>query len=208
MVRKAVIALGFVALTFSGSPLLAEKLSKADRAAIAASAEDVAKKVTIKNDPLDTSIVLSTENFKRDKVNFIGTGADKFLRASIDKTTGETIYQVYFWSQYISSSWAFMDGMTYETPSGPASAEVRRLASDVNCSSSAYVGCTYLEHIAADIPEDILRNVSNGATAGSDVQWKFRISGKSIESFTTGLLTTEIAGLIIAVDAEKVKLTQ
>jgi hypothetical protein len=184
----------------ASSPVAAEKLTKADRIAIASSPEQVAAKVEVKNEPLDIVISVSTEPFTPKKLSgWNPYGADKFLRAFIDKKTGTAKFQIYFWTSYLGNDWQFLTALNYETPAGPVQAKAERLSGDVSCGR---IGCNYMEHLIADIPESILREASQGAEAGTDDQWGFRIYAKQAEPLTTSFLKTEIAGLLIVVDRE------
>ena len=190
----AICALG------ASQALAAEKLTKADKLAIASSPEQIAAKAEVKNDDLDTTISISTEPFTPKKLTiFSPHGSDKFLRAFVDKRSGKTLFQIYFWTSYLGRDWLFLNGLNYESPAGPVSAKAERLAGDVTCGR---IGCNYMEHLVAEIPEAVLRSVSAGAQAGTDEQWAFRIYAKQAEPLSTTFLKTEIAGLLIAVDKE------
>ncbi len=193
--RLPIIAAALVLAPASAS---AQKLTKADLAAIAATPAQVAAMVTVKNDPLDHAIQVSSEPFFVVKSGLLRmTSGDKFMRAFVDKRTGATEYQFYLWTNY-SGDWQFFDRLNYESSSGPVSAEVHKVASKVlGCTR---YGCTLQEHIAADIPESVLRQVAMGASPGADVTWKVRVYGRSTEGVTTGILKTEVAGFLMAVD--------
>jgi hypothetical protein len=180
-----------------------EKLGKAEKAAIAASPQQVADTIEVKSDPLDTVVRLSSEPFYKQKGVFGITSGDKFLRAMIDKKTGATLVQVYLWFTY-SGEWLFIDRMNYLGPDGLKSIEGKRIDSDVG-SCSAY-GCTKTEHVAFSIPLADLEFASKDAQAGDDGQWQFKLFGRYETGQTTGLLKTEVAGMLLAVAREQEKL--
>jgi hypothetical protein len=185
------------------SAVHAQKLTKAQRKAIAMSPAEVSMLATVRNDPLDTTIQVTTEPFYVEKNGLLKVvNGDNFLRAFIDKKTGDTKYQLYIWLNY-SGEWVFIDRLNYETPSGPEVATVHQVAREVlQCGR---YGCTHQEHIAADIPEKVLRSVAADAAGGVDRRWNFRLFGRSTEGHNGAILKTEAAGLLLAV--ERVKAT-
>ena len=201
MVRTA--ALISIVLTFI-VPTQAQKLGKDVLAAIATSPEQIAERAVVKNDPLDTVVRVDTSNFYVDRQGLLKfVSSDKFMRAVIDKKTGEANFQIYLWTEY-SGDWMFFNRLNYMGPTGPESVEVHQIERRV-VSCSRY-GCTHVEHIAADIPESVLRDVAKDAKAGVDASWLVKVFGKSTEGSTTGVLKTEIAGILLAVDRERAKL--
>lgn len=203
MIRSA-LALGVMLLAGSVA-IAAPKLTKAEQAAVNATPEEVAAKVAISNDPLDTVIKVSSEPFYVVRSGLLRmVNADKFVRAMIDKKTGETVFQVYIYTTY-SGEWMFINRATIETPSGPEDANFVEIDRRV-ISCTGTFGCVHREDFAIDVPEKVLREVSRGAKGGTDDIWNMRLYAKTGQAETTGILKAEIAGLLIAVDREREKL--
>jgi hypothetical protein len=178
-----------------------DRLSKEEARAVAATPEDVANSVEIHDDSLDTVIRISTQPFFQTHVNIMtSTGGDKFARALIDKKTGKTIFQIYVTTTY-QRDWQFFDRVNYETAEGPVSTEVTKIAQNVlDC--PRYGACIHSEDFAFEVPEATLRDIAKGAAAGTDASWRFKVFGRGSEE-TTGMLKTELAGLLIAVDRKR-----
>lgn len=189
----------------AASPAVAkEKLSKRERAAIAMTPEQIADMAEVINDPMDTVITISTRPFFTNKTGLLGISTeDKFVRAFIDKKTGQVAYQGYFWVQYIGE-WQFFDSVNIELPDGPQPTKADRVADRVV--SCGVYGCIKQEDIAFDIPDMVMRNVAADAKPGVDASWQFRVTGRIAGGLTTGILKTEIAGALIAAEREIAKL--
>lgn len=191
-------ATGLLVGAFSAQPAIA---GKAEDEAIARSPADATRYITIANDRLDTSITLSSEPFYLKKDGLLRVvNADQFMRAWIDKKTGKATFQVYIWARY-GNNWQNFNRATYTTSDGPVDAEVVNISSDVE-GCSAY-GCTLREDFGFSVPEDVVRYAAEGAAAGTGERWEYRIYSKSGPPQTTGLLKTEIAGLLRRVDLER-----
>lgn len=176
----------------------AADLSKSERAAVAATPEQIAQLARVRNDPLDTLLRIDTHGFH----NTGRRGADKFARVTIDKKSGVSSFQIYVWAR--SSGEALgVHRVNYETPDGPVSVDVLHIDTDVlTCVGR---GCVYEEHFAFSVPEETLRRIASGAKGGIDDSWKFKVFAKGREE-TTGILRTEAAGLLLAVDRERARL--
>ncbi len=157
--------------------------------------------VTIKDDSLDTVARFSTVNGFQEKRGVLGImWDDNFLRGFIDKKTGKRSYQVYNLIQYTGSNWRFYNLVNYEAPGGPRSKELILISRDVNCSGSRYGGCTYAEHVAFDVDEELLRFVARLYQPGARVAWRYKLVPKRGEDYQDGLLPAEIAGFLQRMD--------
>jgi len=201
--RKLALAIAF---TVVSAPTISysEKLSKDQQAAIAKSPAEIADLAQVRNDPLDTVISIDTSKFYSQKDGILKiVNNDKFMRALIDKKTGTTVFQVYLMTRY-AGDWRFFDRVNYLGPNGPESANVHQISRSVaGCSQ---FGCLHEEHIAADIPEEVLKRVAAEAVAGADSSWHIKVFGRSADGVTTGVLKTEVAGLLLAVERERTKM--
>jgi hypothetical protein len=166
--------------------------------AVSLTKEHFANTATVKDDSLDTVATISTVNGFQEKQGLVGiVWDDNFLRAFIDKKTGKTSYQLYQVIYYKGSDWNFYQTVNFETPSGPQSKPVTLINRDVKCTSS---GCRYVEHIAFDVDESLLRTIANGYSPGKRVAWQFKFKAKSGQEWTDGMLPAEVAGLLYKVD--------
>ena len=200
---RNLLAFFSLAVGLADPALAVAKLGKAEKAAIAASSQQIADAVQVKSDSLDTVVRLSTEPFYKAKGPFGIISGDKFLRATINKKTGVTIIQVYLWFSY-NGEWQFINRMNYMGPKDLQSIVGKKIDSDVG-SCSAY-GCLKTEHVAFVIPREHLEFVSKGAEAGVDGEWQFKLFGRYEDGQTSAMLKTEIAGMLIAIDREREKL--
>lgn len=206
MGRASLVCYAAPLIALLSVPANAQKLSKGERAAIAATPEQIADMASVRNDPLDTVITITTEPFFQERSGLLRTvQADKFVRVLIDKKTGQSTFQVYVWVTY-EGDWHFADRVNYETKGGPVSAVVRRINSDVQ--SCTRYSCSKREDIAFNVPEADIREIAATAEAGKDQSWMFRIYGRTEGGTTTGILRTEVAGALIAADRERALLNK
>ncbi len=99
---------------------------------------------TLKDDSLDTIATITTVNGFQEKRGLLSiVWDDNFLRAHINKKTGQTSFQVYQSIYYQGSGWNFYQTANFETPSGPKSVSATIINRDVDCKNSLYksFGC-------------------------------------------------------------------
>jgi hypothetical protein len=193
-----VVALGSFA-TISSTPAEAQKQSKQLQKLLALTPADFQRTATLKDDSLDTVAQISTEPGFQEKRGLLKiVWNDNFLRAFIDKKTGATVFQVY---QYISyqGSWHFYDTANFETPDGPQSVQVTVINRNVN-SCSAYLGCSFTEHVGFEAPESLLRAIAAQYSTNPSMIWRFKFGSKAGGDWKDGMVASEVAGLLAAVD--------
>lgn len=198
MLRKALLTAGATfAVTLSTSVF--GQVSKQEKQAIAMSPSQVAAVAEVKGlkDDLDPSVWISTEPFLKRKGN-----ADKFLRANIDKITGEVFYQLYLrgsWSTRLS-----FDRATLMIDDRLQSAPVRQVWADVSCSR---YGCTYYQDFAVDFSREQLETLCKES---DDIDLRVRLFGQSVDGVNIVFLRNEAEGLLLAVDTvlEQVQIDQ
>lgn len=191
-----------LALASSGGIAAKEKkVPKQVRELLAMSPADHAARVTVSDDSMETVAKLHTQESFQEKRGLLGiVWNDVFLRAFVDKTTGRTSYQVYFTFRGVQSSWPRLASANYEGPEGLKSTDLDRLASDVDCAgSNLYGGCTYMEAVAFEVDEDLLRTIADRHGTG-DAVWRIRFKGQSGINIDEGLVPAEVAGLLARVD--------
>jgi len=156
---------------------------------------------TVKDDFLDTVATITTINGFQEKRGLLGiVWDDNFLRAHIDKKSGKTSFQLYQVIYYQRSGWNFFQTVNFETASGPQSKPLTIIKRDVDCTGSRYSGCTYIEHVAFDVDEDLLRTIAQGYSPGQRAAWRFKFTARSGQDYNDGMLPAEVAGLLEKVD--------
>lgn len=184
-----------ISLAASGPALSQGRAQKAEAVLIAKSPTEIAQLLEIDGaDVLDLSITISTQPVYRVKY-----ADDHFLRAIIYKDSGRTVFQVYRLMSYSTDTKA-IDSATYETPDGPVEVEADTLRSEITaCSSRGR--CGHRDDVVFDVPEALLRRLSAGATGGTTDSWRYKLAGRFGPEEAATILKTEIAGLLIGVDA-------
>ena len=122
---------------------------------------------------------------------------DQLLTAVIDKKTGGKSLQVHEQITY-SGPWRFYQAANFQTADGPRRVPTTQIGKEaVNCP----VGdCTYTEHIAFPVDEDMLRRLAAQYVPGKPAIWKYQIASKSGPDFSGGLSNAEIAGFLARLD--------
>lgn len=191
LITAALLA-SVTAPAFAEPPL--PKLSKLERDAMALTDEQASFRTSVKGtDALDPALWVTTEPF------LTGRATDKFLRALIDKETGETTYQLYLRSA--SGQGALrLSKMTYLIDGALRSAPIERIDVDVSCRQRS---CTYFEDAIAELPRADLEALANPA---GGVFWRMRLFGDTTAGEDATLLRNETAGFLIAVDRERKRL--
>jgi hypothetical protein len=164
--------------------------------------DDFAKKVTIKDDFLETSAEISTVNGWQQKDGLLKiVNSDQFFRAFVNKKTGAVTYQVYQYVYYYGD-WAFFNLVNFETTDGPVQKDLIAISRDVlDC--SRYLGCQHVEHIAFDIDEPLLRAAAAGYKPNVPEVWRYRLKAKSGVQRDEGFVGAEIVALLQSVDKYK-----
>lgn len=152
---------------------------------------------SLKDSPLDTTATITTVNGFQEKRGLLGiVWDDVFLRAFIDKKSGDTTYQVYQVIYYQAPSWRFYNSVNYETFSGPKSVQVTVIDRNVDCTASRYSGCTYIEHIGFNVDKNLLSAIATQYSPGQKSFWKFKFGAKAGQDYLNGLTPAEVAGFL------------
>jgi hypothetical protein len=189
MRRDFVIAVSLVLVVTGASAAAQDKPNKEEREAMAMTPSEVVTRVEVKGqtDPLEPSIWVSTQPFLKARA-----GNDRFLRANISKATGQVFYQLYV-SAAFSQSMRF-NRMTYLVGGELRSADVERVFFDVSCQR---YGCTHFEDYVIELPRADLDAL---AADPSDVAWRARFFGQSVDGTDLMVLRNETAGFLTVVD--------
>lgn len=194
-------------LILVGSPVSAQKtpkIGKAEAAAIAATPDQIAATAEIKNDEFDTTIRISTEPFYTEKQGiFKLVNGDKFIRATIDKKTGTTVFQIYIWTSY-GGEWDRWTRMSYKV--GDELKTTEGVEIDNSLTTCTRYGCFKRLDMAFQIPEKDLRIAAANAQAGTDRLWQFKLFSNKSGDGMSGIMETEIAGILLAADQQRAKM--
>jgi PDZ domain len=154
---------------------------------------------TVKDGPGDAVATISTENGYVEHTGPLHmVWHDEFLSAVIDKKTGGKSLQVHEAITY-SGPWRFYQAAVYQGTDGPRREPAAQISKEaVNCP----VGdCTYTEHVAFAVDEDLLRGLAAGYVPGKPAIWQYKIAAKTGPEFSGGLSNAEIAGFLARLDA-------
>jgi hypothetical protein len=161
-------------------------------------------RTTLSDDALDRVATLTSTNGFVEHRSFGGHAPDDvFLRAFIDKTTGQVSYQVYASIRYRAYSWVRWDSATYEAPGGPLSARVDRIARLRTVCQRGWI-CPRSETIGLRIAGSVLRQQAELYIPGVMTPWQFKVTARAGGERILMLSTAEIAGMLMAVDAYRV----
>jgi hypothetical protein len=153
---------------------------------------------TIKDDSLSTIAEITTTKGFPKKLEQAGVVYnDNFLRAFINKKTGQTTIQVYQVIYYTGHGWNFFQTVNYETPNGPESCTVNVIKRDFDCHRGV---CLYEEHIGFDVDEKLLRVIAACYQPGQSSVWKFKLNAKSGNEYYDSMMYAEIAGFLECID--------
>jgi hypothetical protein len=161
-------------------------------------AEHFRDAATIKDDPRDAVVTISTVDGYVEHTGPLRTvWHDAFLTAAIDKKTGQKSFQVHEEITY-SGRWRFYEAANIQTSSGPRRVPTTQISKEVvNC---AVGDCTYTERIAFPVDEDLLRQLAAGYAPGKAALWPYKITARSGPDFSSGLSNAEVSGLLVKLD--------
>jgi hypothetical protein len=187
-------------LTTLGIFFWAPQLMAKDPPLLSLTMEHFRDTATLKDDALDTTATITTEPGLIDRGTFFRPASyDEFFRVLIDKRTGVRIFEVYEWITYSGDGWRFYETANYQTPTGPASSPVIKIASNV-VGCTATLGCTYTEHVAFTVDEGLLRQLAAGYAPGHNDIWLYKFVAKNGTQFEDGFTAAEIAGVLAKAD--------
>lgn len=169
------------------------------------SKEGFASNMRVVDDPLETKAkVTSKYGYRMIHSNGV-VYDDNFLRAYIDKSTGETYYQVY--DRVYMNDWSFYNQVNYKSGGDVKAQEVVRVSSDVErCSSVRELGCRLREDIAWKVSRELLDEIAATYTTVADRNiWEYRLKAQQGRDITRMFFAAEVAAFVEAVDDYRVK---
>jgi hypothetical protein len=197
-VIRQILPLLLAGTAFAAVPVHGQKLSKEQQRFFALTPADFQRSITLKDDALDTTARISTEQGYQEKRGLLKlVSYDSFLRAFIDKKTGVTTFQLYDWLSY-SGNWRFYESANYETPTGPESKLLTVI--DRSVDSCSRYGCLFTEHLGLELPEDLLRQIAAGYNATNPKIWRFKLNSKAGVEWQDAIHSAEFVAMLTAVD--------
>lgn len=158
---------------------------------------DVKAKLSVIDDDLETEVKIDTQRTRTLWTKDNEISDITFIRAWINKTTGNRRFQIYSHIDYDDPDWRFYSTVNFQTPSGPQSAILTKIA------AKPYHWGKDLRHsedVGFEIPEALLRELAGKYIDGSDAALKFRLFAKTGRNKDFSIPVFEIAGLLLKVD--------
>ena len=163
--------------------------------------------IVVDDDSGDTALISTKSGFQQKQGLLRMVYDDNFLRAIIDKKTGNVTYQVYQSIYYQASDWRFYRRANYETPDGPESVDAKflrpPLAHNFDCPDHASSVCAYNENVGFSVDRELLDRIASTYEPDKSVKWRFSFIPRVGDEFNDGLFVAEIVGFLQAVDSYK-----
>ena len=191
-------------LAIVGGALLAVLATPAaaDDSARRLTSEVARERVTLHEDPLEVEATLSTRKVMRSTRGVLRTPYnDNHLQAHIDRRTGRTRFEVHQTLQYLGSYRGF-DQVHYETGAWPTAAKVRKIDGNQPACDAIDPQSACYEEVSFVVGEAELRRLTSSAQAAT---WSFKFKPERGGEQRASLPRAEIAGLLQAVDAYRVR---
>lgn len=154
--------------------------------------------VTIDDDAFATAARFDTDKgHKPARGAFSEDETDAFVRAVVDKKSGHTGFLLYQLITYRDYQWHFYNGASYLGPDGqPVNARFSQIHRDVNCRGGRGTGCFYREHVAFEMPHELMREIAARYDAGDRGPFRYKFTSRHASHSLEGSLAhAEIAGL-------------
>ncbi len=163
--------------------------------------------ILVEDDSGGTALISTKNGFQQKQGLLRMVYDDNFLRAIIDKKTGNVTYQVYQSIYYQASAWRFYRKANYETPDGPESIDAKflrpPLAHNFDCPDHTSSVCTYNENVGFSVDRDLLDRIASTYEPEKSAMWRFSFIPRVGDEFYGGLLVAEIVGFLQTVDSYK-----
>ena len=132
---------------------------------------------------------------------------DNFLRAIIDKKTGNVTYQVYQSIYYQASGWRYYRKANYETLDGPESVDAKffrpSLAHNFDCPDHTSSVSLYNENVGFSVDRELLDRIASTYEPDKSVKWRFSFIPRVGDEFNDELFVAEVVGFLLAGDLYK-----
>lgn len=168
------------------------------------SPQDFASRVTVIDDPLEDSVVLSTKPaYRRDRSVTGAHVGDAHLQAVVERKTGATSWRVSY-DLYYAGPKKSLDVAQFRS-----GGELRRVTPRIayhwqdEC-YEAISTCSQYVRVVVDIPETTVREMAGSYRAADRTPWLMRLKDRNGADVTVGLAPAEAAGLLAAVQQNNV----
>jgi len=179
------VAAAIAACTMMTGVSMAEsRADKAVRKLSALTPDNVAERVTLKDDDLTAQAMFTTVPIYQETGGlFSGEPNDSFLRAFVDKRTGQVTWQVYTTINYTGPSWQFYEVANYQTSQGITQVPVTVIDRDVS-DCARLDGCSYTEQLGFNLTDEVIRAIAKLYVPGAKLGiWRFRLEGQGGRRF-------------------------
>lgn len=162
---------------------------------LALTPDGFAATVKVKDDRLETVAEINTLEGFQHKQGLLGiVWDDVFMRGYIDKKTGKVTNQIYAVLVWQGSGWPFFRTVNVALPSGTEAFELTRVGSNVDCSGSRYLGCTYTEHVIFALNNEQVQSIGATFVPGSPNGIAMRFKGQGGVDRDAVVMPAEAAG--------------
>lgn len=192
----------FIALA-AAAPMTAAAYERLPESLARLAPADFARDVQVADDPLEPSIVFSTQaGYKRGRSLAGAYASDVHLRAVVERATGQVTWQV--WHELVSHR-GHKDLTVVHYLSGGNVQTAQPVGVDKwldQCPPTDGIGsCNQVTRVGFSLPAKTVRELAAAYSQGSREPWRLRFKDASGNDVTGGLAPAEAAGLIAAVEA-------
>lgn len=206
------LAVFMLGLTVSVSPiamaqmptgLSAKQLEKKTKKLSQLTAEHFAGTAVVKDGELETTATISTQKGFNWRGGFTSrVRSDNFLRAFVDKQSGEALWQLYQTIDY-SGGWRRFTSVNIKLPAGLERREVSIIERKVV--TCAYGSCSYRETLGFDLTEEELEEIVAASQEAPQPMLRFKYSSQNGFDWTDDISVAEIQGGLAAVEQYRTK---
>lgn len=163
---------------------------------------DFAGKVRIVDDPLETVIVLSTQDgYTRGRAIKGAQANDVHLRALVERETGRVSWQVWHQLSYVGKR-RNLESVHYLAGGALEQSDVMAVENWLDqCPPTDGIGsCNQFMKVGFELPERTVREIAAAYRAGQQTPWRLRFKDSNGRDVTGGLAPAEAAGLLHALE--------
>lgn len=204
---KTGLVMGLLGLTINiNTPVMAQmptqlsnnQLEKRSKKLSKLTAQHFVDTATIKDGELETSATITTQQGFHWRGDFASrVRPDNFLRAFVDKQTGEALWQLYQTMEY-TGEWRRFTSVNIKLPSGLIWRDISVLERKVE--TCAFGTCVYRETVGFDLTEEELEALVAAADEPTQSRLPFKFSSQNGFDWTDDISVAEISGALQAVE--------
>lgn len=185
------------------SILLAASAPTVPNAMPAEMVDSLVEVVTVRDDPLEPSILLHTKNLAKDKQPSADEIQDYFFSLSEDRKTKQRTYFISVYRLYLDRSIRFYTVFNYIGADGPVQLPIVFADRKVSKCFGQLNMCTFQEAFTLKIPENDFLALAN---AQEDLKpWEFKYTGKSGAESRYIMMPVEAKALLRKADLVSIK---